>query len=160
VRGSVRLVVDAATGEVAQRIDYGSFGEVLADSNPGFQPFGFAGGLYDTDTSLVRFGARDYDAKLGRWLSKDPIGFGGGQPNLYGYVGNDPVNLIDPSGRIVDTVWDIASVGLDLLSLSKSLKCGSAFDVGVDAVSLGFDVVAVVVPSSPASAPQEQEGMG
>ena len=78
--GSVRLVVDAATGQVAQRLDYDEFGRVLADTNPGFQPFGFAGGLYDRGTGLVRFGARDYDAETGRWTAKDPIGFAGGTP--------------------------------------------------------------------------------
>ncbi len=56
--GSVRLVVDASTGTVAQRLSYGPWGEVLEDTNPGFQPFGYAGGLYDADTGLVRFGAR------------------------------------------------------------------------------------------------------
>jgi YD repeat-containing protein len=66
VRGSVRLVVNAATGEVAQRMDYDAWGNVLLDTNPGFQPFGFAGGLYDSDTGLVRFGARDYDPETGR----------------------------------------------------------------------------------------------
>src|SRR5690606_3863774 len=76
--GSVRLVVDAATGAVAQRIDYDAFGRVLTDSNPGFQPFGFAGGLYDTDTGLVRFGARDYDPDVGRFTTRDPLAFGGG----------------------------------------------------------------------------------
>lgn len=70
-------------------------GETLGTA---FQPFGFAGGLYDADTGLVRFGARDYDALTGRWTSKDPILFGGGQANLYAYVGNDPINRIDPSG--------------------------------------------------------------
>ena len=62
--GSVRLVVDAATGTVAQRVDYSAFGRVLFDSNPGFQPFGFAGGLYDLQTGLVHFGAREYDPEL------------------------------------------------------------------------------------------------
>jgi RHS repeat-associated protein len=91
-------VVNVATGQIMQRLDYGPFGEVLGDSNPGFQPFGFAGGLYDKDTKLVRFGARDYDAQTGRWMAKDPIRFEGGDTNLYRYVLSDPINLHDPYG--------------------------------------------------------------
>ncbi len=96
--GSPRLVVDAATGAVAQRLDYDELGRVLLDTNPGFQPFGFAGGLYDPDTGLVRFGAREYDAETGRFLSKDPTLFWGGDTNLYAYAGGDPVNRVDPDG--------------------------------------------------------------
>jgi RHS repeat-associated protein len=101
--GSVRLVVNVGDGSIAQQMDYDEFGRVLADTNPGFQPFGYAGGLYDFDTKLVRFGARDYDAESGRWTSKDPIGFSGGD-NWYAYVGNEPINLIDPSGLSVMTI--------------------------------------------------------
>ncbi|MGK5094538.1 RHS repeat-associated core domain-containing protein, partial [Deltaproteobacteria bacterium TL4] len=96
--GSVRLVINVETGEIAQRMDYGTFGNVTQDTNPGFQPFGFAGGLYDQDTKLIRFGARDYDPETGRWTNKDPIGFNGGSTNLYAYVGGDPINEIDPKG--------------------------------------------------------------
>jgi RHS repeat-associated protein len=96
--GSPRLVIDVATGAIEQRLDYDEFGNVLIDTSPGFQPFGFAGGIYDTDTGLVRFGARDYDPETGRWTAKDPIRFDGGGANLYGYVLNDPVNLIDRTG--------------------------------------------------------------
>lgn len=98
-RGSPRVVVDVATGTVAQRLDFDEFGRVVTDSNPGFQPFGFDGGLYDRDTGLVRFGARDYDPETGRWIARDPLGFAGGDTNLYGYVVGDPINLIDPSGQ-------------------------------------------------------------
>ena len=73
--GSVRLVTNVTNGTIAQRIDYDEFGNVIYDSNPGFQPFGFAGGLYDPETKLVRFGARDYDATVGRWTAKIPIAF-------------------------------------------------------------------------------------
>ena len=59
---------------------------------------GFAGGLYDQDTGLVRFGARDYDPQVGRWTAKDPIRFAGDGPNLYGYVLADPVGRFDWSG--------------------------------------------------------------
>ncbi|HEX6131882.1 MAG TPA: RHS repeat-associated core domain-containing protein, partial [Actinomycetota bacterium] len=96
--GSVRLVVNAATGAVAQRLDYDAFGNVTLDTNPGFQPFGFAGGLHDPDTGLVRFGARDYDPETGRFTTRDPVGFAGGSTNLYTYAGNDPVNGNDPLG--------------------------------------------------------------
>jgi RHS repeat-associated protein len=98
--GSPRLVLDAATGHIVQRLSYNAFGQVTFDDNPGFQPFGFAGGLYDPDTKLTRFGARDYDAEAGRWTAKDPIRFAGGDTNLYGYVLNDPVNWVDPTGLL------------------------------------------------------------
>jgi len=98
--GSPRLVVDEATGAVAQRMDYNVFGNVVNDTHPGFQPFGFAGGLYDPDTGLTRFGARDYDAETGRFTAKDPIMFAGLSANLYAYALDDPVNLIDSDGRI------------------------------------------------------------
>ena len=62
--------------------------------------------MYDTDTRLVRFGARDYDAEVGRWTTKDPIGFAGGDTNLYGYVFSDPINFIDPRGLAVGDWWD------------------------------------------------------
>lgn len=96
--GSVRMVVNTSDGIVAQRIDYDPFGRVLNDSNPRFQPFGFAGGLYDDDTELVRFGARDYDSTAGRWTAKDPIRFAAGSPNLFRYASGDPINQFDPSG--------------------------------------------------------------
>ena len=97
--GSVRLVVDVNSGAVVQQIDYDEFGNVLLESNPDFQPFAYAGGLYDSQTRLVRFGARDYDARIGRWTCKDPISFGGGQSNVYEYVINDPINKIDHKGK-------------------------------------------------------------
>ena len=98
--GSPRLVVNTSDGTIVQRMDYDAFGRVITDTNPGFQPFGFAGGLYDSHTGLVRFGARDYDPETGRWTSRDPMLFGGGDTNLYGYVLADPVNWIDPTGYV------------------------------------------------------------
>lgn len=77
---------------------------ITRDTNPGFQPFGFAGGLYDHHTRLTHFGAREYDAATGRWTAKDPLGFGGGDTNLYTYAANDPVNFIDPTGAAAGPV--------------------------------------------------------
>lgn len=98
--GSPRFVLDAASNTLAQTITYDEFGNVLSDTNPGFQPFGFAGGLYDRDTGLVRFGARDYDPRTGRWTVKDPIGFAGNQSNVYSYTFGDPINYADPGGTL------------------------------------------------------------
>ena len=96
--GSVLAVVDGVTGAVVQSLSYDAWGRVEEDTNPGFQPFGYAGGLQDRDTGLVHFGLREYSPEAGRWTSKDPVRFAGGDPNLYGYVLGDPVNGFDPWG--------------------------------------------------------------
>ncbi len=96
--GSPRFVVATQTGEVVQELQYDAWGNVVFDSNPGFQPFGFAGGLYDTHTKLIRFGARDYDPQVGRWTAKDALLFWGGDPNLFGYTHANPLNGQDFSG--------------------------------------------------------------
>jgi RHS repeat-associated protein len=89
---------------VVKRIDYDSFGNIIDDTNPPFAiPFGFAGGLHDRDTELVRFGLRDYDPDIGRWTAKDPILFAGGDTDLYAYCLNNPVNWVDPTGQVLPT---------------------------------------------------------
>jgi RHS repeat-associated protein len=96
--GSLRVVADSG-GNVVKRIDYDSFGNIITDTNEAFRiPIGFAGGLHDRDTELIRFGFRDYDSDIGRWTAKDPILFAGGDTDLYGYVLNDPVSWVDPLG--------------------------------------------------------------
>jgi len=94
---------------VVKQVDYDSFGNIIADSNATFAvPFGFAGGLHDQNTGLVRFGYRDYDPDIGRWTAKDPILFNGGDSDLYGYCLSDPVNWVDPNGRI----FNFAAAGI------------------------------------------------
>ena len=96
--GTVRAVCDAS-GNIVKEITYDSFGNILDDTAPSFTiPLGFAGGLHDRDTGLVHFGFRDYDPDTGRWTAKDPIGFSGGDWDLYGYCVNDPLNIADPLG--------------------------------------------------------------
>ena len=96
--GSPRLIIDSRTGAVVEQISYDAWGNVTQDSGPGFVPIGFAGGLHDPDTGLIRFGARDYDPATGRWTASDPIRFQGRDANLYRYAFADPVNRTDRKG--------------------------------------------------------------
>ena len=108
--GSPRVIADEQ-GNAVRRIEYDAYGNVIADTNPDLEiPFGFAGGLKDEHTGLIRFGYRDYDPATGRWTAPDPIGFAGGDPNLYGYVLGDPVNWVDPHG--LESVYSQGEKGL------------------------------------------------
>ena len=141
IRGSIRAVVDASSGQVMQRMDYDRWGQVISDTNPGFQPFGFGGGLFDRDTQLVRFGARDYDPMLGRWTQKDPLGFAAGDTSLYVYAFGDPVSFVDPSGEIaflpaLALAWAIAEAGASIADAMATLMdlldpCLSTWDKGL-----------------------------
>jgi RHS repeat-associated protein len=112
--GSPRIVVNTTDGTIIQRMDYDEFGNAIYDTNPGFQPFGFAGGLHDQHTGLIRFGARDYDSESGRWTSKDPILFSGKDTNLYAYSIADPINTTDTNGMVSDAVrnWTFAGASI------------------------------------------------
>jgi RHS repeat-associated protein len=141
--GSLRAVSDAA-GTVVKRIDYDSFGNIVADTNPGFAvPFGFAGGLQDRDAGLVRFGFRDYEPGIGKWTARDPIDFAGGDTDLYAYVMNDPVNWVDPGGltSLPDRITQ-ATTAADALTgvfaYPKTPTGAAAFAIGSVADRAGF----------------------
>jgi RHS repeat-associated protein/uncharacterized repeat protein (TIGR01451 family) len=148
--GSPRLIIDVAAGTIAQRIDYDEWGNVVNDTNQGFQPFGFAGGIYDIDTGLIRFGARDYDSISGRWTAKDQASFYGGEANLYAYAGNNPVNFTDALGLwwtwgdpIDQGILDLATGfgdGFSALGFSPSRYIRNAWDVdgGVNKCSAAY----------------------
>ena len=152
--GSLRLVTDS-TGNTVKQIEYDSFGNILTDSNPTFTvPFGFAGGLHDRDINLVRFGFRDYDPETGRWTAKDPIGFAGGDVNLWGYCLNDPVNLTDYIGLISmgDIVGNIVTVATE-----------SARQAGIISPAMATKITIVTAPLgdliSPASAGEGEDAI-
>jgi RHS repeat-associated protein len=136
--GSPLVLINVLTGAMEQMLVYDEFGNVLSDSALGFQPFGFAGGLYDRDTGLVRFGARDYDPGIGRWTARDPLLFKGGQRNLFAYVGNAPTNFIDPSGLYVDVyVWDPVGSGRSSFGHITVDVNGTVYSFGPDGNDVG-----------------------
>ncbi len=95
--GSVRMIDNASTGEIVKEIEYDEFGNIITETGTYSIPFGFAGGLQDRDTGLIHFGARWYDPEVGRWISKEPLGFEGAM-NFYSYCDGDPVNYVDVNG--------------------------------------------------------------
>jgi RHS repeat-associated protein len=106
--GSPRQLIDTATGDIVGERRYDEFGRVLEDTMGDLLPDGFAAGLGDPDTGLVRFGRRDYDPEIGRFTALDPLLYGGGHVNLYLYAAGDPLNLVDRDGRAysLGEFWD------------------------------------------------------
>lgn len=76
--------------------------------------FGYVGYRYDHETGLYHTGARYYDPRLARFLQMDPIGQAGGL-NLYAYVDNDPLNLVDPTGLIASKAAGVADGAYELV---------------------------------------------
>ncbi|WP_152207911.1 PKD domain-containing protein [Marinobacter changyiensis] len=130
--GSPQMVVNVVTGEMVQRLQYDVFGRIILDTNPGFQPFGFTGGLHDRDTGLVRLGARDYSPFSGRWTTKDPLLLFGDSPNPYQYAQNNPVNMVDPEGTWPQIIIPIVIYGPPTVSFILGFCGGLGLDCPTD----------------------------
>ena len=94
-RGSVVATSDT-NGNIVETYHYSEYGEPTVTSGAEM-PFGYTGQRYDQATGLYYYKARYYDADTGRFIQPDPIGYGDG-PNIYGYVGGNPINFSDPTG--------------------------------------------------------------
>jgi len=95
--GSIVAMTDDSLN-IVQHYSYDSFGSPTSTDPDFSQPYTFTGREWDDETELYFYRARYYDPSAGRFIAKDPIGFAGGDVNLYGYVRNDPINWIDPWG--------------------------------------------------------------
>ncbi len=105
--GSPRRIVDARGVEVAA-LEYDAFGNpVLGEGSRSFigDRISFTGRPRDLTTGMLYLRARYYDPDVGRFASEDPLGFGGGDPNLYRYVYNRPMMLTDPTGTVSATEY-------------------------------------------------------
>ncbi len=123
----------------AGRSVLGLYGEPLGacctvDSNNVPVVFGFAGRELDSETGYYYYRARYYDPNSARFLTKDPLGpAAGGDVNAYRYVGNNPVNQVDPNGTFTVQVGGAAS-GFAAL-MGGSVEAGSYYSYG----EKGFD---------------------
>ncbi len=103
------------TGATAGTQRFDAWGNVLA-STGSIPHYGYTGREPD-ETGLVYYRARYYDPSIGRFTQRDPSGLRGGI-NLYAYVGNNPVNLTDPSGLLPKTLFADAGCTYAICNLS------------------------------------------
>jgi len=108
--GNVMTVTDSEAA-VVSRLEYDPFGRVLLADGAYTPRFQFSSKEYDQATGLNYYGYRYLSPELGRWINRDPIGEIGGI-NLYAFVLNDPVSIIDPVG-LVNTKWKNVEVKYD-----------------------------------------------
>ncbi len=95
-KGNVEAILDNAQAIMAA-YRYDSFGALLAKTGTFEQPFGFSTKRYNAPVGMVQYEFRNYFPEIARWDRRDPLGEQGG-PNLYAFVGNNPVNWVDPLG--------------------------------------------------------------
>lgn len=158
--GSVREVVGADGATVASRLSYDPWGKVTETGSGALSDFTYTGHYADRATALNLTRFRGYDAALGRWLSRDPIGLAGGL-NLYGYVNNDPINLIDPLGldpfgggeAVVESQWDASPEERQSWDEGRGIGAGLGMAVvagfaGVQAVVLRIGATAAATASA------------
>jgi RHS repeat-associated protein len=97
--GNTVAITDSSES-VVNSYDYSPFGMILSESETFAQPFKFVGrlGVMAESNGFYYMRARYYDPVAGRFISEDPMGFDGGDVNLYVYVQNNPLLLVDPRG--------------------------------------------------------------
>jgi RHS repeat-associated protein len=157
------------SGTVIKTESMGPFGDGFTATGASISDIGFAGGDYDRSGDSNNFGARDYKPIEGRWLSPDPAGLAAVNPsnpqtwNRYAYVGNDPVDYIDPSG-LVRTPWGIFGGNIssgwdefDLLGIPAVGPGSVVEDGGCFGCGTGFDLFGSTDGGSDASMPPENE---
>jgi RHS repeat-associated protein len=160
--GTPRRITDAADATAGIH-DYHPFGPEIPGGRqePTPTPLQYTGHERDhwlpggSDT-LDYMHARYYSPAMGRFLSVDPgRDFDTHQPqswNMYAYVRNSPINATDPTGRWIETAWDIANIVMGAKSAYDNYKAGNYGSAALDAGGMVVDVVTVLVPLVPGGA--------
>jgi RHS repeat-associated protein len=136
--GSIRELADSG-GNVRARYGYDPFGRRTKHNGDLDTDFGFAGMFFSSEASLALTHFRMYDPGLGRWLSRDPLR--GAEmtqgPNLYAYVGNEPISRTDPLGLCTGS-----SICACFRSLQAAAVCAEAGLISIQqAADRGIQVV-------------------
>ena len=98
--GSIRMVMDEGTREIIWASDYTAYGEyVSAGAYRDIEHYGFTGKEHDSESGLLYYGARYYDAELGRFLQVDPMSRKYPSLSAYVYCADNPLAYTDPDGK-------------------------------------------------------------
>lgn len=152
--GNVRAVTDAQGGIVSVH-DFEPYGETVLEEVPPVTPLHFGSKERDPETGLDYFGARYYRADVGRFTTVDPVYTW--QENLtdpqrwnrYAYARNNPLKYVDPNGRWIETLWDLANVAMGAKSAVDNFRSGNILSGVVDTGGAIVDLAAAVVPVVP-----------
>jgi RHS repeat-associated protein len=127
--GSSAALVDTA-GAIQTSYTYEPYGATSVTGTASANPSQFTGREND-GTGLYHYRARYYSPAMSRFISEDPAGFAAGDPNLYRYVGNDPINTIDPSGMFGPAISCALGALIDVgVSLAENAMSGRKPDLG------------------------------
>jgi RHS repeat-associated protein len=135
--GSIREVTDAS-GDIRARYTYDPFGRRTKVNGDVEADFGFAGMFWSSEASLALTHFRAYDPELGRWLSRDPLYHAETRegPNLYAYVRNEPVGLMDPLGLEIKIIGNAFDFYLAVQYLGQSPLASKIVDDLIDSSDL------------------------
>ena len=144
-------MVVSSGGTVAEVNHYYPFGGVFASSS-NVQPYKYNGKELDTKKGLnwYDYGARHYDATLGRWLVVDPLTEKDYLNSPYSYCGNNPIIRVDKNGKIWDTVWDFGNLLYDIGSAVVNHIKGNHEQAQTHWQDAGVDALAMAIPGIPA----------
>ena len=137
----------AVNGAVVWSARYESFGKAEIDAGAVIENnLRFPGQYFDTETGLNYNYYRYYDPMTGRYLTPDPIGLVGMDPNIYGYVLNNPINYVDPQGLYRD-IGGGFGLTLAVVSVSVSVTTDTCCDEQnnkhlrtIQSVTVGFEL--------------------
>ena len=133
ILGSVRFIT-GQSGQELNRIEYDIFGGIYKGASPYGLETGYTGKPYDSVTGLSDYGFRDYSPAHARFITEDPIRDG---ENWFAYVGNNPVNWVDPWGlspideqkngltrnQILDTIQTALNMASRIWSDTIKVQC-------------------------------------